>query len=283
VNFIIAYPVGVRVTWLSAFLRKPFTFSEHWSVYHFKFHGASNGAQRAKKMFHHGIPVICVSRALANDIRDFSGNAALETHQVDNVVDAAAFDGPYQGPPHEGRFFTIALWRKPKRPEVLLGALAILLEQGRKVHLRLAGDGPDMDAIRLHVQQLRLQDHVTLLGRLEPAAIGMELRQAHALWHCSDHETFSVVCAEALCCGTPVFASSVGGIPGFVDDTNGTLIRTNDAAQWAKAIDQNWARTLAIDRRSLSARIAQRFSPTTVGQRYQSILEQVAARHDPSV
>jgi glycosyltransferase involved in cell wall biosynthesis len=278
VNLYIAYPAGVRVTWLRRIIRRPFVLAEQWSAYHFNFHGAGSGADRARRIFHHGLPIICVSRALADDIRTFSGRRDLDARVIDNVVDVTAMHAGGSAVAEEGRFFAVSLWRRPKRPEVMLEALALLIAQGRRAHLRLGGDGPEMDNIRKAIDRLHLRDHVTLLGRLQPEQIGVELHAAHALWHCSDYETFSVVCAEALCCGTPVFASNVGGIPGFVDATNGTLIDRNEAATWAQAVLDNWDMALAIDRTDLAQRMSTRFAPATVGARFQSILNDIANR-----
>jgi glycosyltransferase involved in cell wall biosynthesis len=279
VNLCIAYPAGVRITWLRRIIRRPFVFAEHWSAYHFNFHGAGSGADRARRIFHHGIPLICVSRALADDIRSFSGRSDIEAHVVDNVVDVTSMNPAGPGAVQEGRFFAVSLWRSPKRPEVMLEALASLVSLGRKAHLRLGGDGPQMQSIQGTIERLHLQQHVTLLGRLQPAQIGEELRVAHALWHCSDHETFSVVCAEALCCGTPVLASNVGGIPGFVDASNGALVDLNDAAHWTTAVIDNWTHALTLDRHELASRMSARFAPATVGARFQGILDHIATRH----
>ncbi len=135
-----------------------------------------------------------------------------------------------------------------------------------------------MDALRGRIDELGMGAHVTLLGRLSSADVALEMKHAHALWHCSDYETFSVVCAEALCCGTPVIASRVGGIPGFVNEDNGALVGTNDATAWAAAIEKDWDRLLHIDRSALSRRIVDRFSAKTVGQSFQTILSELARR-----
>lgn len=276
VDLIIAYPSGVRITWLKRLFRRPVVFTEHWSAYHFDFHGASKGVDRARRIFTHGVPVVCVSQALADDIRTFARVPSLETPIIDNVVDVERF-APADGTAfEEGRFFAVSLWRRPKRPEVMVEALALLRRQGRPARLRLAGDGPELEPMRALIARLGLDAHVDLLGRLAPERIADEMRRAHALWHCSDYETFSVVCAEALCCGTPVITSRVGGIPGFVDADNGTLVEANDPEVWARSVDAAWDIVRYMDRPAIAARMRDRFCERTVGRRFQAVLDEVA-------
>ena len=99
------------------------------------------------------------------------------------------------------------------------------------------------------------------------------MRDAFALVHCSDYETFSVVCAESICCGTPVIASRVGGIPSFINERNGSLIGTNEAAAWADAIDAEWDRIAGLDRARMAAEARARFSPDTIGRRLNELFE----------
>ncbi len=139
VNFYIAYPVGVRIAWLKRFIRKPMSYTEQWSAYHFSFGSVSRGLDRTRRMFRHGLPVICVSEALAQDIREFSAVPRLLTHVIDNVVESSDFRPAPDGDIHDGVFFAVSLWQRPKRPEAMIEALALLVAQGRKAHLRLDG------------------------------------------------------------------------------------------------------------------------------------------------
>jgi glycosyltransferase involved in cell wall biosynthesis len=60
-----------------------------------------------------------------------------------------------------------------------------------------------------------------------------------------------VVVLEALCCGLPVIAPSVGGIPDMIDDgVNGILVRPDDLTELANAISS------ILDNESLRRKLA---------------------------
>lgn len=45
------------------------------------------------------------------------------------------------------------------------------------------------------------------------------------------------VIIEAICCGTPVYASNVGGIPSLIHERNGCLIDSYNISDWVNALD----------------------------------------------
>ena len=62
------------------------------------------------------------------------------------------------------------------------------------------------------------------------------MQQADAFILFSKHENFPCVVIEALCCGLPVVASNVGGIPEAVDETNGVLVEPDNISVLQNAI-----------------------------------------------
>jgi glycosyltransferase involved in cell wall biosynthesis len=273
VNFHIAYPNCTRIAWLQRVIGLPVIMTEHWSIYRMGFRSGSRGIDRIRRIFHAGVPLIVVSHALEQDITSFAGPPAPRVHIVPNAIDTAVFQPREQEPPRPGCFFAIATWKYPKRPLVMLEAIRILRDQGRSVKLRIAGGGPELDTIAGAVKRLGLENEVELLGQASPELAAREMRQAHALIHVSDHETYSAVCAEALCCGTPVFASNVGGIPEYLEKDMGVLVDANDAARWATVIAEQWEATLQMDRAAIAARMQANCSMQIVGERYAALLK----------
>lgn len=272
INFHIAYPNCTHIRLLRRIMRRPVVITEHYSAYRFGFNATTKGADRIRRIFHAGVPVIVVSRALQGDITRFAGGPTPRFLVVDNAVDTSIFKPVPGVGPEQGRFFTIAGWRKPKRADLLLDAMAAMRKKGVQVRLRMAGDGPLMASIKERIAALDLGDHVDLLGQLDEHAVVDEMRRAHALVHASDYETFSAVCAEALCCGTPVIASRVGGIPEFVTDDLGTLVSENDPAAWATAWRDSWTARWEQDRARTSAIMSVRVDAKVVGARYHAAL-----------
>jgi glycosyltransferase involved in cell wall biosynthesis len=278
VNFIVAYPNATSVRWLRWMFGVPVTITEHWTAYHFSFRSNAKGLDRIRRIFHHRVPVIVVSQVLADDIARFSGARDIPFHIVDNVVDPEVFHRDPEVTPEPGRFFAIFGLRPPKRPEVLIEAMARLRAQGRKVKLRIAGYGPMKEELERLITQLGLEGTVELLGGVDAPTAATEMQKAHALLHATDHETYSVVCAEALCCGTPVIASAVGPLPTYVGDRNGALVERNDAATWASTIAGEWDRSLGLDRGAVSEHMRDRTHPRSVGRRFEAILRSILAQ-----
>ena len=116
------------------------------------------------------------------------------------------------------------------------------------------------------VQDNDLGHNIILLGILNKLSIALEMQQANAFVHASNYETFSVVCAEALCCGTPVIASNVGGIPEFVNESNGILVENNVAA-WRSALAGFLGNRHEWDSLRISQDATKMFSPAAVGEK----------------
>ena len=282
INFHIAYPNCTRIRLLRWIMRKPLVITEHYSAYRIGFNSKAKGVDRIRRIFHAGVPVIVVSRALQGDIERFAGPPLPTMHVVDNAVSQAVFHPDPSASPEPGRFFTLAIWRFPKRPDLLLDTLAQLRAEGYDARLRIAGVGPGSPAMIERIASLGLGPHVELLGQLDEHAVADEMRRAHALVHASDYETYSAVCAEALCCGTPVIASRVGGIPEFVTDHLGVLVPENSVEAWVRCWKEAWRPLLAMDRNHLASTMEQRAGSTTVGARYHRVLKTVMDEHRSS-
>ena len=272
VNLHIAYPLGVRTRGLLRMLHLPLVITEHWSAYHYSFGSNSSGLDRIRAIFGHGLPLITVSRSLLDDIEQFSGHEQKDTLVVDNVVEQEHFRHDPGTSPVQGRLVAVGGWRFPKRPDVLIELAHRLAGSGRTFQLRLVGDGPMLRDMEDKVRSLGLAAQVKFLGRLSPRELAGEMRAAHMFLHCSDHETYSVVCAEALCTGTPVVASAVGGIPEYMDERSGALVSDNLPESWHEAVERNWERTMVLDRASIARRHRERTSAEQVGARYARFL-----------
>ena len=260
INVHIAYPL---MTWwhvIKRWITAPVIITEHWSAYHFNFGlPASVKLQRIKRIFRQNIPVITVSNSLADDIRKFA-RTDFTSFTIPNVVDKQVFY-PDESLLRQDYFFMVSQWKWPKRPLVVFEAFEEFVKSATPIQLWVAGYGPDYTTLQRWVDDHQMGSSIKLLGSLIDKEIAGHLRNCKAFVHCSEYETFSVVCAEAVCCHTPVLASKVGGIPEVVGDGEGILMDSMDAPVLAQGMHR-------IVSKKFISHHGDRFSKQVIGMQY---------------
>jgi glycosyltransferase involved in cell wall biosynthesis len=157
----------------------------------------------------------------------------MEPGEIDDLVvpmgveadDIAAAVG--EPMPEAGRFLFVGRLAEKKGVDVLLRAVA----QVPEARLRVAGDGPDDEALRRLASELGIGDRVQFLGRRTRAEVFAELKLAHALVVPSrvardgDADSTPLVMSEAMAAGVPVVASRLGGLAEQITtEENGLLV-----------------------------------------------------------
>ncbi len=138
----------------------------------------------------------------------------------------------------------------------LLGAMS-LIQNGRPVNLMLVGGDEDSASesrpVSALVDELDLGGRVTLAGRVAHERLPLYYSAADALVVPSHYESFGLVGLEALACGTPVVATSVGAMRGLLaDGRGGVLVRGGDPGALAdglrRMLSEREAGRYAVDR-----------------------------------
>jgi len=165
-----------------------------------------------------------------------------------------------------------------KSPDLLLRAAAALLSQQPDLRSRLlvavvggaSGSGLEHpEALDLLARDLGIRDIV----RFEPAAhqdlLADWYRAATLVAMPSRNESFGLVAVEAQACGTPIVASSVGGLRTAVaDGVSGVLVNTHDPQDWARALGSVALFPAERDRLGSGARLhARRFGWNATSER----------------
>jgi len=127
-------------------------------------------------------------------------------------------------------------FRKVKNLPAVLAVTARVAAR-RPVTLVLAGDGPEMPAVRAEADRLGLADRVVSLGHVDDLA--EILPAADVLLLPSLHESFGLVALEAMACGVVPVVTDRGGAADFIQDgVNGFLRDPADVDGMAAAVLQ---------------------------------------------
>jgi teichuronic acid biosynthesis glycosyltransferase TuaC len=119
---------------------------------------------------------------------------------------------------HKGHHLTIA-------------AVAELRRRGLPVKLYIAGEGPAREGLQRQIADLRLADHVRLLGTVPNEELHRWYSAADVSCLASSREGWANVLLESMACGTPVVASRIWGTPEVVvSDRLGLLVDVNAEA-----------------------------------------------------
>jgi glycosyltransferase involved in cell wall biosynthesis len=176
---------------------------------------------------------VCVSR----DIRDarvrLDGIAAEKLVMIPNGTRIA----PALPRPASPGTTVLAVGRliEAKDYPTLLAAAALLVSSGRRLKLRIAGDGPLREELRALGERIGLAATVEWLGNRDD--VGELMRTSDVFVLSSMREGQPMVILEAMMAGMPIVATRVGGIPGTLShDGDSLLVPPGDATQLAAAL-----------------------------------------------
>jgi glycosyltransferase involved in cell wall biosynthesis len=244
-----AYPDGVAVSWLARWLGIPYVLKVHGSDLNVQAEHALRRAQ-IRSALRGASAVLAVSRALAD--KAIALGAATERVQVlYNGVDGALFapgsredaSATLQLPAASPRLLYVGNLKASKGCLDLLDALPALLAKQPQARLIYVGTGPCKAALLERAAKLGCAAHVDLAGSVPHAQLGDWFRAADLLCLPSHNEGVPNVVLEAMASGTPVVASTVGGIPEVVPDFAGILVPPHQRDQLSAALIEASART----------------------------------------
>ena len=117
------------------------------------------------------------------------------------------------------------------------------LENGRDLHLTIAGDGPLRTELEKFITEAGIQDHFSLLGAVSHEKVRELMKETHLYTqHCvtasdGDQEGQGVTFVEASATGRPVVSTRHDGIPDVVlDGETGILVEEGDVEGMGEAI-----------------------------------------------
>lgn len=161
---------------------------------------------------------------------------------------------------------------RDKGQDLIVEVARQFAQRGEEVQFLIAGDGEDLDALRECTAGM---ENLRVLGWVDEVS-GL-LREAHLLLHPARVEGLGSVLLESMASGTPVLATSVGGIPEVVEDgRNGLLVEPDSVAALVEAIERCLAHPHLLDELSRQARQdANRYTATRMAEQYLAVYTDV--------
>ncbi len=182
--------------------------------------------------------VTACSRCVARDL-DPSGTLGVQI--VPLGVDLQRFEpGSPDGDSRSREALVLGAIERWKRPDLALEAIALAARELPDLRVRVLGRPIGADGERLLSELRARAERPDLAGRVDLAGSLADprpaLRRADCLLHCSDHEPYGMVVAEALASGLPVVAPDSCGPAEIVDAGCAALYEPGDPHAAAAAL-----------------------------------------------
>ncbi|NIP58766.1 MAG: glycosyltransferase, partial [Gemmatimonadetes bacterium] len=183
------------------------------------------------------VPTVAVSESTAEDLVR-RGMPPERITVIPNGIDLESFrPDPDDRPFDEPTLLYLGRLKRYKRVDLILRAVGLLRDEGRRVRLLVAGRGDREEALRALAGRLGLGDRVRFLGFVSEERKRRLLRRAWIHLLTSTKEGWGITNLEAAACGTPTVASDTPGLRDSVrHGETGLLVPHGDVQALAKAV-----------------------------------------------
>jgi len=209
--------------------------------------------------------VTAVSRALADKAAEVAGPGA-DIRILPNGIDTR-FWSP-GGSARRNGLVAAGRLDHVKGFDLLIEAMTRL----PNAHLDIYGEGPERGALEALAQERGVADRVRLPGRADRETLRRAFQHAAVLAMPSRSEGLPLTLLEAMACGLPPVASSVGDIPDIVTPDAGRLVPPEDVEALAEALGAALAEDADARRGAARTRV-EKFSAAAMVESYLSLYE----------
>lgn len=272
---------GIAGLWINRNYKIPYAITEHWGIYNnVEIHNYESKSATFKKysekIFDKAAAFISVSSFLAEGVNRLVTKKEYEI--VPNVVDTSLFYYK-EKPPSPFCFIHVSNMVPLKNANGILKAFKLLLQQQKNVRMVMIGDTDDF--IRNFAKKLELPEtHLFFRGEISYEQVARAMQEADCLILFSNIENSPCVIGEALCCGLPVIATAVGGIPELISENNALLVEAKDEPALAAAFQKMMNNYAAYNRKKIAEDAIGKFSYPVIGKKLDMIYSSILTARD---
>ncbi|MFT3947643.1 MAG: glycosyltransferase [Agriterribacter sp.] len=273
---------GIIAKWVQRKWGVPYLVSEHSATYvpgpPDSFENRSAWFRKnVRSIFRNAIAVTSVSQHDGDIIKKLFGLKSVSV--IHNVVNTNNFFYAPKSLPAKFRFIHISIMSYQKNTIGILNACAKLKHIKQDWELELIGNTDD--AMQQHIDALGLTGFVTLKGEISNAVVAKHMQCASAFVMFSRYENFPCVIIEALCCGLPVVATDVAGIPEAVNQTKGILVKSENEDQLVNAMNRMINEYTLFDRQIIAEDAVKKYNYDEIGKQFYKIYRTVITGTTP--
>jgi len=251
----------------------PFVITEHWSGY-LKANGLYKGF--LKKM---GTELV-VKQASGITTVSSQLKEAMQGHRllgeytvIPNVVDTKVFVPIETNHSRTEILFVGNLLQMPKRILDIIRSMNVLKQHYSNFHLSIVGEGVDEKACQELINELSLNQEVTLKGTLNRAEVAKTMGESDFLILFSYFENQPCVINEALSCGIPILVPDIPGIAERMNEELGIMIPTGDLEAFDAALLKMCNSHGKYSKQSIRAFAEQEYSEQSIGQQFLTVYQ----------
>lgn len=219
----------------------PYVVTEHATLFQLHKDTISDANDKIiKQVFRSASKVICVSKAFAELLNEYTQNIEI----IGNVIDCEQFKIRNSVEADKGsnvEFLTVCYMEEEaqlykKGLDILIKAWAKVVSRYPNARLIIGGGGKAKEKVVEWTREYQVAESVTFLGALERNNVVQQMQSCDCFVLPSRYETFGVVYIEAMACGKPVIAVANGGPDDFVNEFNGILIQPENEQELIEAL-----------------------------------------------
>ncbi len=264
------YEDGLLTNYIKSRYNIPYVLTEHYT--HFFGNKTKRGIKSvAKKSYENSSFNMCVGKKLQETLKfHFQKDFSLVPNLINTDIFTPKSDKNISV---IEKFVSIGGLIKRKNFDNLIKAFSPIMKSNPKIRLTIAGDGEEKKNLQNLINELGLQQQITLFGQANRDEVLTLLQNSDCFIMSSLRETFGVVLIEAMSCGLPVISVKNGGAENIITDAKLGILCNSDNASMQKAIEK--IRTKKYSSEFIRNHIIQNFSEKAVTAKWVDIYKKV--------
>ena len=263
----VPYKAGLIALWLKKKYHLEYYVTEHWVGYDRTNTDNFFSRSRAfryitRKILSNAKVVTSVSEDLARKLISVANG--IKTIVIPNVVNEQLFYLESSGSKTFKFVHYVSSWKGQKNTEGLLRVLSQLRNINDDWECIMYGPAEN-ELIEL-ARKLGLSEKIKFTGEVSYEKVAEIVRSTSCFVSFSNYENQPCSILEALCCGLPVIATRVGGVPELINHRNGILIDPKNESELFEAMKKMIQAYASYDQRKIANDARQKFSYNTVGK-----------------